>query len=107
MHINLKAVRPEDILPDGATHAPSGAKGISHRKGTTSAFFLNAEVALSGGSNAEACERRLRSQVYDIVSANGVGELFDWTEPRLAALVEDELSSRSHEQFAADPDTLQ
>jgi len=62
---------------------------------------------LSGGTRAETFERRLRAQVYDIVSACGVGELFEWTEPRLAAIVEDELSSRSHEQFAVDPCSLQ
>lgn len=75
--------------------------------GNTSAFFLNAEIVLTGGTNAEACERRLRAQVYDIVSACGVGELFEWTEPRLATIVEDELRCRSHEKFAADPSTLQ
>lgn len=101
-----KAVRSEDILPDDVAHAPSGAKGIAHRKGTTSACFLNAEIVLTGGINAEACERRLRAQVYDIVSANGVGELFEWTEPRLAAIVEDELRCWSHEPYAADPSTL-
>lgn len=109
----MSAVSPEQVLPAGESHVPSGAAGILHRKGTTSAFFLNAEVALSDHDTASgglfsraSCHRRLCAQVvaaectcrtlltavcmkvYDVASANAVGQgpgcVLSWADPWLA-----------------------
>ena len=79
-----------------------------HRKGTTSAFFLNAEWALrrlqktnQDRLQAAACERMLRLQMVDIVHSNGVGDLFDWRDQDIAEICRQEMSKRGDESVQA------
>ncbi|WP_206749799.1 hypothetical protein [Synechococcus sp. UW179A] len=76
-----------------------------HRKGTTSAFFLNAEWALRRSLitdqdrlQAEACNRMLRRQMVDIVRSNGVGDLFDWRDQDIAEICLEEMAKRGDEE---------
>ena len=95
-------VTPEQIM--GA--AQQSAQG--HRKGTTSAFFLNAEWALRrqlmtdhDQRQAAACERMLRLQMVDIVRSNGVGDLFAWRDEDIARICREEMTARSDEVVQA------
>ena len=75
----------------------------THKK--LSAFFLNVEKALARGPDAELYEARLRSQLYSIISENGIGELFDWGEARLITLIKKELESGMF--YNVDPNDMQ
>ena len=95
-------VTPDQIM--GASQ--QSANG--HRKGTTSAFFLNAEWALrrplvtdQDRLQAEACNRMLRRQMVDIVHSNGVGDLFDWRDRDIAEICRGEMAKRGDEQVQA------
>lgn len=95
-------VTPDQIM--GASQ--KSANG--HRKGTTSAFFLNAEWALrrplvtdQDRLQAEACNRMLRRQMVDIVHSNGVGDLFDWRDRDIAEICREEMAKRGDEQVQA------
>ena len=95
-------VTPEQIM--GASQQSAGG----HRKGTTSAFFLNAEWALRQPQRTEhdrlqaaACERMLRRQMVDIVRSNGVGDLFDWRDQDIAEICRQELEQRGGEAVQA------
>ena len=95
-------VTPDQIM--GASQ--QSANG--HRKGTTSAFFMNAEWALrrplvtdQDRLQAEACKRMLRRQMVDIVHSNGVGDLFDWRDRDIAEICREEMAKRGDEQVQA------
>lgn len=92
-------VTPEQIM------GTSQQSANGHRKGTTSAFFLNAEWALrrplvtdQDRLQAEACQRMLRRQMVDIVRSNGVGDLFDWRDQDIAEICREEMAQRGDEQ---------
>ena len=92
-------VTPEQIM------GTSQQSANGHRKGTTSAFFLNAEWALrrtlitdQDRLQAEACKRMLRRQMVDIVRSNGVGDLFDWRDQDIAEICREEMAKRGDEE---------
>ena len=98
-------------MTDGCCVTPEQIMGTSqqsangHRKGTTSAFFLNAEWALrrplktdQDRLQAEACKRMLRRQMVDIVRSNGVGDLFDWRDQDIAEICLKEMAKRGDEE---------
>jgi len=92
-------VTPEQIM------GTSQQSANGHRKGTTSAFFLNAEWALrrtlitdQDRLQAEACKRMLRRQMVDIVRSNGVGDLFDWRDQDIAEICLEEMAGRGEEE---------
>jgi hypothetical protein len=102
------------VMPEGPVVTPEQIMGESqqsaggHRKGTTSAFFLNAEWALRQPRATEhdrlqaaACERMLRRQMVDIVHSNGVGDLFDWRDQDIAAICRQEMANRGGEAVQA------
>ena len=69
--------------------------------GRLSAFFLNVEKALAKGPDSEIFEMRVRRQLYSVIRDNGIGDLFEWREPRLSALVKKELESGVFEGAAS------
>ena len=97
-----RCVSPEQIM------STSQQSAHGHRKGTTSAFFLNAEWALrrlqktnQDRLQAAACERMLRLQMVDIVHSNGVGDLFEWRDQDIAEICRQEMSKRGDESVQA------
>ena len=109
----MATVRPEDILPDHKDALVTSA-GTKHRKGTTGAFFVNCQTLFAehdddpgGPLGKSACEKRLRVQIYDFVAANAIGECFDIKHKALKTLVEDELATRTYEEYSVDPNAVQ
>lgn len=95
-------VTREQIMPSHQ-HSEGG-----HRKGTTSAFFLNAQWALRATLHspedklqAAACERMMRLQVVDIVKSCQVGALFRWKDTDIARICDEEMATRGDEPVRA------
>ena len=97
MNINvpliLKRYKPEDIMSDNQDIY----KG--HRKGTTSAFFLNVEYALYVIPKNEyekkriiACEKMMRYQMPDIVKSNSIGILYNFRDNKLKQIFHEEMA---------------
>ena len=100
--VDDRCVTPEQIM--GSSQQSAGG----HRKGTTSAFFLNAEWALRRTLHSDhdrlqaaACERMLRRQMVDIVRSNEVGVLFDWRDSDIAEICREEMQARGDEEVQA------
>ena len=98
MNINVplilkKDIKPEDIMSDNQDIY----KG--HRKGTTSAFFLNVEYALYVIPKNEyekkrviACEKMMRYQIPDIVKSNSIGILYNFRDNKLKQIFHEEMA---------------
>lgn len=88
-----KDIKPEDIMSDNEDIY----KG--HRKGTTSAFFLNVEYALFvipkneyEKKRAIACEKMMRYQMHDIVKSNSIGILYNFRDNKLKQIFHEEMA---------------
>lgn len=95
-----ECVRPADLMADGRK-----AQGVGgHRKGTTSAFFLNAEYALRVQPTSDydkkrqaACEEMMRLQMVDIVKSNSVGTLYHFRDADMQRIMCEEITKRAGE----------
>ena len=88
-----KDIKPEDIMSDNEDIY----KG--HRKGTTSAFFINVEYALYVIPKNEyekkrviACEKMMRYQIPDIVKSNSIGILYNFRDNKLKQIFHEEMA---------------
>ena len=88
----VRYIKQEDIMPDN----DDTYKG--HRKGTTSAFFLNVEYALFVIPKNEyeknrviACEKMMRYQMYDVVKSNSIGILYNFIDNNLKKIYHEEM----------------
>ena len=86
-------IKPEDIMSDNIDIYNG------HRKGTTSAFFLNVEYALYvipkneyEEKRAIACEKMMRYQMPDIVKSNSIGILYNFRDDKLKQIFYEEMA---------------
>ncbi|MCZ4519965.1 hypothetical protein O4220_15740 [Rhodococcus ruber] len=82
------AVRPEDVLPDGAERA--SFDGLEIRKGTVAAFVANAR-ALDDAEPGTEAHRELLATLEDLapqLAAIGLFEVFELRNPDIAHVVE-------------------
>ena len=83
-----KAVRPEDVLPDGVDGAE--LNGVRVRKGSVAAFCANVQQlhALSADSpDRVTIEEQLRA-LAPAVRAAGVFDVFALRSPEIAAIID-------------------
>ena len=86
----VRYIKPEDIMPDN----DDTYKG--HRKGTTSAFFLNVEYALfvipknEYEKTCNCCGKMMRYQMYDVVKSNS--HTYNFIDNKLKKIFHEEMN---------------